>query len=125
MTRRGLEILAEDLCHFDQYFKRRPTQFDFPETMKTISKHKWSDFGINTWEEFMAYGLSKRKKSIENIELDFEIFSELRFRRKYCTLIDDYESLQESLEHVAVIPKGITKNFKKWLIDKKGYISTN
>ncbi len=124
MTRRGLEIITEDVCRFEQYFKRRPTQFDFPEAMKKLYMNKWSEFGINTWEEFMAYGLSKRRRTIENLDLDYEILSEHRFRRKYCHLIDGYESLQESVEHVAVTSKGITKNFKKWLIDDKKYIPT-
>ena len=54
MTRRGLEIISEDICRFEQYFKRGPTQFDFPEAMKILYMNKWSEFGINTWEEFMA-----------------------------------------------------------------------
>jgi len=54
-SRRGLEIIAQDIFNFKIYFNRPPTQFDFPFVLNMLDARKWQEYGISSWESLVEY----------------------------------------------------------------------
>lgn len=59
-SRKGLEIVAQDLFHFKIYFERHPTQFDFPFVLNILDGGVWQRYGISTWEQLIKYSMKLR-----------------------------------------------------------------
>lgn len=56
-SRKGLEIIAQDLYNFNNYFGRYPTQFDFPFVLNILDTEAWRKYGMFSWEDVIEYSL--------------------------------------------------------------------
>lgn len=56
-SRKGLEIVAQDLYNFKMYLDRNPTQFDFPFVLNILDAREWRKYGISSWESLVEYSL--------------------------------------------------------------------
>jgi len=54
-SRKGLEIIAQDLSNFICHFGRYPTQFDFPFVLSLLDKKAWQIYRIFSWENLVEY----------------------------------------------------------------------
>ena len=54
-SRKGLEIVAQDLHNFEIYLERCPTQFDFPFVLNLLDSRIWQKYGISSWEDLVEY----------------------------------------------------------------------
>lgn len=64
-TRRGLEIIAQDIALFKDYFDRVPTQLDFPFAMVMLEEYEWIDYGVSTWEDLITYSKTIEPRKIK------------------------------------------------------------
>jgi len=55
LSRKGLEIIAQDLYNFACYYGRYPTQFDFPFVLCLLDANAWQKYGIFSWENLVEY----------------------------------------------------------------------
>ena len=54
-SRKGLEIIAQDLYNFTCHFGRYPTQFDFPFVLSLLDMCRWEKYSIFSWEHLVEY----------------------------------------------------------------------